>query len=218
MNLELARLKLGHLGLIRTLQYYAGRALTRMTGVETYWLMCLEPDGIPPQPSLSIAPVDADRLRREAADRASGLDPANVAEALANGDTCLGAFLEGTLASHLLLAEKSRAHLSGDVHVQLDGHWGYSRWAFTREQFRGFGLHQVLKTSALAAQVAAGRRGILSLVSALNFESLNAAENLGCRRVGWVAVARLAGRSVALRSASCAAYGLSVHVSPPKAP
>jgi hypothetical protein len=215
MNRDFLREKLNHLGLPGTLAHYFGRSLHALAGLNVYRLLYLAPAEVAtPRPKVSdleYGLVDAERLRREALDSDSGLTPSSVESELAKGDPCFGAFVGGTLASYVFVAG-GRTNLHDDVQVCFDPRWVFSRWAFTRQRFRGLHLHAAVKHHALGVEVQRGRQGILSLVEVTNFESLGAGAHLGCRRVGLVATARPAGRRLVWTGRSCGEFGLSLQV------
>jgi hypothetical protein len=126
-------------------------------------------------------------LRQEAAVAGNGLQPADVEHRIDAGEECFGAYIGKVLASHLWFSS-SPAHLKDKVFVRFDPAFAYSRWAFTRVEHRGKHLHALCKQKALEAYAARGRRGILSVVDAWNFPSLNAAAQAGCVRTGWMAM------------------------------
>ncbi len=212
MDYEILRQKLRHIKLSGAMAHYAGRSLLRFLDLEVCYLTCLEPSyarSPHSEAGLECRPVETERLRKEALDPSSGITRAEVEGALARGETCLGVFVGNVLASHAWYTS-SLAHLRGDVHVGFSPVWAYCRWAFTRPEYRGLHLNAVLKRQALMLQARAGRRGLLSLVSVCNVESLRAAKYAGCRRAGAVAIARFAGKWHAWASAACRPYGLQL--------
>lgn len=117
----------------------------------------------------------------------SGLDAEEVERLLKSGEECFGAFVDGVLASYLWFSP-GPAHLVDDVFVRFDPAYAYSRWAFTRSEYRGKQLHALCKQSALDEFTARGRLGIISVVYAWNSHSLSAAAKLGCVRVGLLGI------------------------------
>jgi GNAT superfamily N-acetyltransferase len=202
-----------HLRPHQALILLASRALRRFLDVDLYYAMWLAPDTAletaRPLPELELGLVDVGRLQLAAADAGSGLSWAYVEAALQRREECYGAFLSGVLVSYAWFSP-GRAHLVADLFVTFDPACAYSRWAFTRPEHRGRGLYQAVKRHALAAYVRRGRRGILSLVKAVNFESLNSAAAVGCRRRGLLVTTRLAGRVGIWASAGCRAFGLGL--------
>jgi GNAT superfamily N-acetyltransferase len=215
VNGAVLRRKLSHLGPLRTLAHYAARILHHLARAQVMWVLCLEPaSAVPPDlevSDLEFGVVEEERLRREARDPGSGLTPEGVEAEIAKGDVCYGAYVGGELASYLFVAE-GPTELPDGVVVDYDPSWAFSRWAYTRPEYRGLHLHSALKTHALEAVVRRGRRGILSLVSATNFESLHAGRRIGCHRVGMAAAARLGGHERVWTGWGCRDYGLSLQV------
>lgn len=163
------------------------RGVSRWTGAELLQGLCLTRSSSVPVASSGVVCqlVDRDRLLRECASPGSGLEREKVDSLLGSGEECVGAFVGDVLASHIWFSP-GPAHLAGNVFVHFDPAYAFSRWAFTREEFRGQQLHAACKQKALEIYTGKGRQGILSVVYAWNFPSLNAAAGLGCIRVGWM--------------------------------
>jgi hypothetical protein len=217
MNRAFLEIKLRHVGLPRAIGHYAASGLRRAAGFGAYRVLCLDtgeqiPDA-PPIPALEVGLVDERRLRQAARDPGTGLTAQGVAAALARGEVCLGAFVGDVLASHVWITrDLPHPHLQDDVFVRFDPRWGYIRWAFTRPEYRGLRLYGVVKGLALQAELQRGGHGLLSLVEVANFESLRAAERIGCRTIGYAVTTRLANRRVTWTSAGSRAFGVSLVV------
>lgn len=213
MNWSVFRLKLHHLGPRRLLAHYASRGLKKLIGFECFRAICLTPgddrEVLPAPEGLRCSFVDTERLLREAEDPESGLSAEDFGLALSRGEECFGTFLRDALVSHTWYAP-GRAHLTGDVFVRCDPAFAYSRWAYTRPEHRGQRLSAMGKTRALRVLCDRGQRGILSLVSATNVESLRSAATAGCLRVGVIVLARMAGRSIFWVSPGARRVGLVV--------
>jgi hypothetical protein len=191
MNVAYFRQAIAHQSLGRVTARYALRSMQRLLRVSVFQSLLLTEGNarqLANAASLECCFVDADRLRREATLPGSGLELAEVDRLLQAGEECFGTFVNGVLASYLWFSP-GPAHLAGDAFVHFDPVYAYSRWAFTRTDYRGRRLHAACKRSALAAFAARGRRGILSVVDTLNFQSLDAAAYLGCVRVGLLGIA-----------------------------
>jgi hypothetical protein len=220
MDRAFLRAKLHHLGVSRAAAYYSVRALRALGLPEAYRLLRLTPEesrAVPVRVArLECAHLSPERLRCAAEDSRSGLSPEQLRGALARGEECYGAFVGPVLASHAWYPGGT-AHLRGDLFVNVGPEWSYTRWSYTRPEFRGLGLHAAVKAVALADVSRKGKRGILSLVAITNFESLRGNARAGCRSVGLVVVARVGGLQLAWRSAGCRSCGLVVAVHPPDA-
>ncbi len=218
MDFGVLRQKLATLGPHQVLGHYAYGGLNRLFPVDLVRAFCLTPGDV----RLSAAPsgdvrcerLDEAGLRREAGASGSGLSISDVESCLAGGEECFGVFVEGVLASHAWYASRA-ARLRAGVNVSFDPRYAYSRWAFTRPEYRGRALHAIGKRFALEHYVAAGRSGILATVKVANFESLNSAARLGSRPVGLMLAATLGHRSLLWASAGCRPYGMALEVEPP---
>jgi GNAT superfamily N-acetyltransferase len=195
--------------------YYASRGLHRPLEFHAFHALRLVPrtgPAAPPSPSdLEVGFVGPDVLRRAASDRAAGLDPAEVDAALERGEECFGAWSSGVLVSHAWFAP-GWTHLRSGVFVRFDAPYAYCRWAFTRPEHRGRCLHGAIKRRALDAFARRGIRGVLSFVDVVNFESLNSAARVGCRRVGLLLTYVLAGRRAVWASPGCMALELRIAI------
>ena len=210
--------KIEHLRPHQILGYYTYQGLNRALRLDLVRGFCLKPGDV----RLSAAPsegvlserLDEARLRREAEVSGSGLSISDVESCLAGGEECFGVFVDGVLASHAWYASGA-ARLRAGVNVRFDSRYAYSRWAFTRPEYRGRALHAIGKRYALEHYVAAGRSGILATVKVGNFESLSSAARLGSRPVGIMLAASLGHRSLLWSSAGCRPYGMALEVEPP---
>jgi hypothetical protein len=212
MNVAHFRQAVAHLGLRQVAARYALRSTERLLDVSVFRGLLLSESNVrqlAPPAAVECRFVDPDWLRHEATATGSGLQLAEVERLLQAREECFGCFVDGVLASYLWFSP-GPAHLADDVFVHFDPSFAYSRWAFTRTDYRGRRLHAICKQSALAALAARGHRGILSVVYAGNFESLNAAAQVGCVRVGWLGIAP----GIVWTSGDCRRAGLWLERSP----
>jgi hypothetical protein len=223
MNLAVLRTKLQRLGPHQVAGHYAYEGLNRVLPADLVRAFVLLPEAEAPQPlgrgDERCERLSPSRLLREAEDPASGLRRPDVDACLEAGEECFGVVVDGVLASHAWYTSRPAALRPG-VSVRFDPRYIYSRWAFTRADYRGRGLHALGKRHALACYVAEGRRGILSTVKAANFESLRSARRQGGRGVGWLLAVRTGDRSWLWASAGCQTYGMALEdtSAPPPAP
>ena len=188
------------------------RSAQRFLHVSVLHGLLLTPETVRPGQTLTSFKsgfVHVDQLVREAKDPESGLRLDDVQRWIAAGEECFGTFVDGVLASYIWFSPR-KAHLERDIFVQFDPLYAYSRWAFTRADYRGRSLYGVCKHQALVAHAMRGSRGILSVVYAWNRSSLNAASKLGCVRIGRMCTV---GTRV-WTDASCQRAGLRLEHSP----
>ncbi len=218
MNWDVFARKLQHLNRREVATRYAYRALNRVVSLQCYFALALtEASAREVNSSLQNIEcrfIEAEVLRRESENPDAGVTGTSLEQFLSSGERCFGTFVNGTLAAQLWLAD-GRAHLSGDVWVQHDPAWAYSRWAHTRPEFRGHHLHAYTKRRALDVLVREGRRGILSVVDAANFESQHSAARVGCTRAGTFVLSQAGSQTVTWASPGCSAYGLRLEVQKP---
>jgi len=207
------RRRLRHLGAWRTLGAYLGRALYRFGGVTVYTVISLVPErastACVDRRGLEVAEVGPDRLREAARDPGLELPPHRLAEELAKGDRCYGAFVDGVLACYTFVAEGPTV-VQGDVVVTFDPAWALTRWTWARPAYRGRGLYAAVKAQALAEAVGRGRRGLLGMVAAYNRESFHAAAHLGFRPVATMVVVQWGRHALTWCSGACRPYGLAL--------
>ena len=213
MDLGILRGRLRHLGVVRTLHAYLGRALLRFGGVTIYSVVCLAPERRGPPgagpPGAEVVLLSPERLRAAAREPDLELPPDRLAAELDTGDDCYGAMVDGQLAAYTFIAEGPTV-VQGDVVVTFDAGWALSRWTYTRPAFRGRGLYAAIHARALADEQGQGRRGILAMVASFNWESRHALARAGFRPVATMVVAHWGGRDVTWCSPGCRAYGLAL--------
>jgi hypothetical protein len=213
MNIDHFRQAVAHLALRQVAARYALRSTKRLLDVSFFRGLLLTESSVRqlvPPAAVECRFIDYDRLRHEATVASSGLQLAEVERLEQAGEKCFGCFVDNDVLASYLWFSPGSAHLVDDVFVHFDPSYAYSRWSFTRTDYRGRRLHAICKQSALAALAKSGHRGILSVVYAENFQSLNAAAHLGCVRVGWLGIAP----SKVWTSADCRRAGLWLERSP----
>jgi hypothetical protein len=213
MDWSLLRKKYNALGPSKVAAYYLYQGANRLLPIDLVRGFCLTPaDAHVPlatrgdERCLRLEPAE---VMRETGTPDSGITAEDAAANLALGEDCFGVYVDGTLASHAWYSGRACALRSG-IHVRFDPRYAYSRWAFTRPEYRGRGLHALGKRHALQHYAAQGRLGVLSTVKAVNFESLRSAVRQGSRPVGWMFAASTGGRHLLWASAGCRAYGMGL--------
>ena len=213
MDWSVLRTKLDTLGPTQVVAYYVYQGLNRFLPIDLVRGFCLTPGDVEvplrTQGNERCQLLSPDEVMREARSAASGITPEDAAANLAVGEECFGVFVDGELASHAWYSERACPLRSG-IHVRFDPRYAYSRWAYTRPEYRGRGLHALGKRHALRHYAAQGRLGVLSTVKATNFESLHSAKRQGSRAVGWLFAATLGRRDVLWASAGCRTYGMGL--------
>jgi GNAT superfamily N-acetyltransferase len=213
MDLSVLRTKLDTLGPSQAVAYYLYQGVNRLVPIDLVRGFCLTPaDAGAPRPAQGnerCRLLSPDEVMRETQGAASGIIAEDAAANLALGEECFGVYVDGNLASHAWYSGRACALRSG-IHVRFDPRYAYSRWAFTRPEYRGRGLHALGKRHALEHYAARGRLGVLSTVKVANFESLHSAKRQGSHPVGFMLAASVGGRNVLWASAGCRAYGMGL--------
>jgi hypothetical protein len=193
--------------------HYTYRGLNRLAPLDIVRVFCLTPRdvraGIVRAGDVECRWLDAARLRQEADGGGSGVQASDVEKGLARGDRCFGVLVGGVLANHAWYTSRP-AQLRPGIDVHFDASYAYSRWTFTRREYRGRRLHALGKRCALDDLARQGLRGILSVVAATNFESLRSASWVGSRPIGLMVAATLGGKARLWSSAGCRRYGVGL--------
>jgi hypothetical protein len=217
VDLEYLRYKLRTCSLPQVFAYYLYQGANRVLPINIVRAFCLTTDR--PGPPLSLQGnercqrLSADEVRREAAKANSWITPHDAEANLALGDECFGVFVDGVVASHAWYSSRASALRSG-IRVRFDPRYTYSRWAYTRPDYRGRALHALGKRHALQHYAGLGQLGILSVVGVTNRESLHSADRQGGRPVGLLVAVSLGDRDLLWASAGCRAYGLALESVP----
>jgi len=213
MNWHALRLSLKHANPLQVLARYIYQGVRRCIVLDIFHMMYLVADSPNASTSsdskLEFDFVPADVVRRAATDPNSGMALDAVESALSRHEECFGACTSEQLVSYLWLAP-SGAHLCQDVYVYFSTQYAYSRWSYTRNEYRGQHLHSITKNQALTRLSQRGTSGILSMVDVGNLPSVRAARHSGCRRVGILIISRIGKRRIIWASSGCRAYNVKL--------
>lgn len=161
----------------------------------------------PPAPGLECRRLSGGELLPLCADPALELREAMVHAALARGDACVGAFLEGRLAGYAWFAYDEAPHVNG-VRVQVPARAIYRFKTFVRPACRGRGIAPFLYAAADAIVARPGRESVVNCIALQNRASIAAALKSGDAAFGYLAYWQARGRFFALHSRKVAALGL----------
>ncbi len=177
------------------LQHLLGRLTRQVAALDFSRLLWLD--------AAAMAPVDADEpftfrflnadeVRRFAADAENRLDAALAEELLPHGNgenRCFAALAEGRLAAYgwYALGAVAARHCGG-VGLKLPAGAAYFYNGFTRPEFRGRGLYVALMGRGLRALAGRGVRHVLASVHWTNWAALRS-----CRRLGFTDLGCFAG-------------------------
>jgi GNAT superfamily N-acetyltransferase len=162
----------------------------------------------PPQsPGLECRRLSGGELLSLCADPALELREAMVRAALARGDACVGAFLEGRLAGYAWFAYDEAPHVNG-VRVQVPARAIYRFKTFVRPACRGRGIAPFLYAAADAIVARPGRESVVNCIALQNRASIAASLKSGDAAFGYLAYWQARGCFFALHSRRVAALGL----------
>jgi len=161
----------------------------------------------PAAPGLECRRLSGAELLALCADPALELREAMVRTALARGDACVGAFLEGRLAGYAWFAYGEAPHVNG-VRVQVPARAIYRFKTFVRPACRGRGIAPFLYAAADAIVARPGRESVVNCIALQNRASIAAALKSGDAACGYLAYWQARGRFLALHSRKVAALGL----------
>jgi GNAT superfamily N-acetyltransferase len=133
-----------------------------------------------------IAWVEPGELLPRCEDSALDLPADWAREALARGDRCLAAFLQGELAGYSWVARGRAPHVDG-IEVEVPASAEYRYKTFVRAEHRGRGIATALYRAADAGLAKRGGGEAFLCIAPRNHASQRSAVAAGARRVGTVA-------------------------------
>ena len=188
-------------GALATLYHAAFRAVNRVTDVAVLNALVITPDVIDTS-ALSGAGrgdgrlLDADAMRRYAADPGNALTPDFIGEAAEKGDRCSAVFDGDALVSYGWYSTRPTRlmEIAGSPVLHFDPSFVYMYHAYTRPTHRGRRLHAIGTAAALEAYASEGRRGLISYVDSSNLASLKSCYRLGFHGFGHLVLLRVGAR------------------------
>lgn len=200
-------------GLHAALQTAGYGLLNRGELLRFYVVLCREQAPAPSAASdeFRFGPIERASLDRMAAEQPDVLSPQFVADALSRGDRCFGVTLgDGRLISFAWYSRQT-IRLDGDLAVAFNDAYYYHYHAYTEAAYRGRQLHGYAMDVAAAALAAPDVRGMLTLVEADNFPSLQSFRRNHFAVVGYLSAIKLRGRSHCWASSGARRYGCTIH-------
>jgi hypothetical protein len=130
-----------------------------------------------------------------------------VDEALQRGDQCY-AILDGdALAAYGWYAFGATPIGLPGMLLCYRSDYVYMYKGLTHDRYRGQRLHAIGMTLALRHYRSSGRKGLVSYVESVNFDSLKSCKRMGYLVFGSVYVVKILGRHFSFSSAGCSEYG-----------
>jgi GNAT superfamily N-acetyltransferase len=188
------------------------KRLERHLGLSVFRVLSrpLDLEAAPPAPvigALRFTRMSEEELLPHCADAELELSATSVRAALARGDVCVGALLEGRLLGYAWFAFGATPE-SGGVWLEFGPRVRYSYKHFVRPGCRGQRIAAGLLPAADALCAERGRTHCLTLIHPHNRASIRASERSGARSVGYAACLKVFGRLLCWRSAGAQGLGL----------
>ncbi len=204
------RSRLRYLGPLPTALRSVYMAANELMVLRIYECLKLTLEDVTPESRSRPSAYRSRFLSRPELERLSG-DPANrlsrgfLESAWAKGDECL-AFLDGeALASFGWYSRRPKVIL-GLLRLHFDPAWMYMYRGYTKPAYRGQRLHSMGLLEAVRVYTERGRKGLVSIVEAVNFESKRSVYRMGWQKFGVVYHLGLGRRSLVWHTGRCDQY------------
>ncbi len=196
------------------------RLLRRVLTLDVAWLMLLDrPSEEPPseadESGVAVRFLSPSEIEGFASCEENQLS-AKLADRLRGGDFCVGAFVDGELASYAWYAlqsiepEQNRgSHRASGVGFSFPPNMAFMYNGYTLSKFRGRGLYRKIQQAAFALLEGHGVTTILSTADWSNAAALKSCNRLGFRPIGRVWVGGLGDRVWRKRPAAASKYGIA---------
>lgn len=132
-----------------------------------------------------------------------------IRQNFSKGDSCYAFIKKREIVSYGWYST-SVMKLPNSLILNFDPSYVYMYQGYTRNAYRGEGLHGIGMARALKFYCYQGYKGIVSYVDARNYKSLRSVYRLGYQIFGRVYVIRIRNKFFIWRSAGCKKYGLTV--------
>lgn len=158
-----------------------------------------------PEP-FSARVADCDELERAVEDPCLDLDRDFVDGAVARDDFCAAVFHDGHMVAYGWNAVGPTPH-DDRLMVHFDAPAGYSYKAFTRPEYRGRRLQNVVADAGRDEYLRRGRTVVLSFVESHNLASIASSGHRPNRRVGFAGYVRVGSRILPFRTPGARRFG-----------
>jgi hypothetical protein len=178
-----------HFGLLAVLHELAISAIEKIVCFRIFIVYVhdeLRPLDTAPLPGLDIHELSREELYQYTESPRHEMPRPFIDKALAKGNRCFGAFIDGQLCAFAWYAENPTVHSVG-VRTVFDPQYVYSYKSLTLTEYRGNHLVPRIKNHALAFFQKRGKRGIICTIASNNFRSRRSAGRVGARPVGYYA-------------------------------
>lgn len=159
-----------------------------------------------PSPGVDIHELSRDELESYIDVPDYELPRSFVEQALAEGNRCIGAFLNNRLGAYVWYADAPTTHADG-VRTYFDTDYIYSYKGLTLKEYRGNQLSPQIRNHALARALAQGKRGIIGAVASHNFRARRTWRRLGVQTVGYCAYVFIGRRFFSFNVKGCRSVG-----------
>jgi hypothetical protein len=151
-----------------------------------------------------------DRLRSFSLDPETRLSPGFVEEAVSKGDECFGILKGERLTAYGWYSSRPTRIDPRELRLRFRYEYVYMYNGYTHPLDRGQRLHAIGMTLALREYLGRGRKGLVSYVESINFDSLKSCRRMGYAEFGSIHVVRISGTYRAFSSAGCRRLGFRV--------
>jgi hypothetical protein len=181
-----------HLGLARSLARSAYYRMSRVSGLQLYRFLVMEPKDVNRELLTRSVPYEcrilSDREVQELSrDPDNGMSDRFASTTCEKGDTCFGILDGGVLASYGFYSRVPTSVLK-TLRIHFDSRYLYMYQGYTRPAYRGQNLHGIGLARACVALCARGHAGIVTVAQRFNFASLVSAHRTGYRDCGTAVV------------------------------
>jgi len=189
MNIAAYKAIYQRFGLLATLHDFCISAIEKIVRFRLLLIYVhknLGPINTPPIPGLDIRVMSAEEL--EAHVGAPGLDlpRSHIEQALANGDKCIGAFLDNQLCSYAWYAHNASTS-SNRLVTRFSSDYAYTYKNLTLPAYRGRGIQRWVKNYALSLYQAEGKKGVIVAIDSNNFSSRRTTAAVGAKVTAYFA-------------------------------
>lgn len=140
----------------------------------------LRPIDSPPIPGLAIRVMSAEELEGYTGAAGLNLPRSHIKQALANGDKCIGAFLDSQLCSYAWYAYNPSTS-SNRLVTYFGSDYAYAYKNLTLPAYRGRGIQRWVKNYALSLYQSEGKKGVIVAIDSNNFSSRRTTASVGAR-------------------------------------
>ncbi|MHB2147441.1 GNAT family N-acetyltransferase [Calditrichota bacterium LG25] len=172
-------------------------------------MQTLNPKYLRGNPNYEHRFLNADEVKKYAADPETQLTEKFLERAFKKGDRCF-AILDGDFLASYGWYSTQPTPINQHLVLYFDPQWVYMYKGYTHPRYRGQRLHAVGMAKALKAVTGEGFKGLISYVETNNFASLRSVYRMGYINIGKVKIFRIMGKYKIQSDKECAQYHFTV--------